>query len=227
MHHLGLRRQLELHLVEPGLPLRGHGVQPGGGIRTVAGWRRRAGQRQGDGDGASFVGGQLHRPAQHRAGQALRILQPLQGGRVGGQRVCAVERGGLHLGRGVQGLQPGPAVHLQLPPLPGQLPHIGHAAGGVEELLRRVHLPGPQRQQQGQLLRHRQRVVQGVAGDQLGLAAAAFGTGLHRQAEGRVRPVHRGQGQVALAQCGAAAAGRLHLGPAQRAALAVDDQRLQ
>jgi len=68
--------------------------------------------------------------------------------------------------------------------------------------------------------------VQGVARDQLGLAAGAFGAGLDLQPEGRVRPLHRRHWQVAFAQGGGAAALGLHLGPAPHAAMAVDHQRL-
>ena len=74
------------------------------------------------------------------------------------------------------------------------------AAGRGQELLRRVHLPRPQRQQQREGLWPPASVVQRVAGQRLRRVARAVGGGLDVKREGGVRPRHGGQWQSAIAQ---------------------------
>gem|GEM_PF-5075644 len=132
----------------------------------------------------------------------------------------AIERGGEACVRGLQRVDARLAVHPYQLVADVQRFDAAVAAGGVEELGRRVDLPGADRQRQGVFVGDLVRGAQAVAADQLGAIGRALHEAGHRQAGLLMHPVDRGDGQVTVLQ-------RLrggHAGPVQQLAVQADER---
>ena len=99
---------------------------------------------------------------------------------------------GSHLGRCFARAQ-AQGIDRQMAVRPRERGHRTDTARRGQELLRRVDLPGSQRQQQGIALRPRRGVVQRVAGQQAGRSGRAIGPGFHPQLDLGMPPLHHGQ----------------------------------